>query len=210
MVATHVTVDEFEATQSLDRAELIDGEIVELTPAPDGSSSTSARIIFLLGLHVYPNNLGRVYSPDGGFVLFPDRETVRVPDVAFVWAERMPQGRRAGTSRAWRQTWSWKCSRPPTGQATSCPRWRCTRRQECRSSGWSIPKRRPSPCWRRTRLPSPCTPAIRSEAVMCCPISRSPSPTSLGRRPSQETLLLSPESNENANRSWCECPHQVG
>ena len=33
-----------------------------------------------------------MYSSDGGFVLFPDRETVRVPDVAFVRADRMPQG----------------------------------------------------------------------------------------------------------------------
>jgi Uma2 family endonuclease len=72
--------------------ELIDGEIVEMTPSSDSSSSTAARIIVLLGMHVLPNKLGQLYSADGGFVLFPDRETVRVPDVAFVRTERMPQG----------------------------------------------------------------------------------------------------------------------
>jgi Uma2 family endonuclease len=92
MVATRVNVAEFEATNHVDRAELIDGEIVEMTPAPDGSSSTALSIGALLWNHVRPNNLGRVYSADGGFVLFPDRETVRVPDVAFVRTERMPQG----------------------------------------------------------------------------------------------------------------------
>jgi Uma2 family endonuclease len=33
-----------------------------------------------------------LYGADGGFVLFPDRATVRVPDVAFVRADRAPQG----------------------------------------------------------------------------------------------------------------------
>lgn len=92
MVVTLVTVADFEATNHQDRIELIDGEMVAMTPSSDGSSSLAARITVLLGMHVLPNNLGRLYSADGGFVLFPDRETVRVPDVAFVRAERMPQG----------------------------------------------------------------------------------------------------------------------
>jgi Uma2 family endonuclease len=33
-----------------------------------------------------------VYGADGGFVLFADRQTVLVPDVAFVAAERVPLG----------------------------------------------------------------------------------------------------------------------
>ncbi len=92
MVPTQISVADFEATNQLERAELIDGEIVEMTPSSDGSSSIAARITVLLGMHVLPNKLGRLYSADGGFVLFPDRETVRVPDVAFVRTERMPQG----------------------------------------------------------------------------------------------------------------------
>jgi Uma2 family endonuclease len=92
MVATQISVADFEATNHFERVELIDGEIVEMTPSSDGSSSLAARITVLLGMHILPNNLGRLYGADGGFVLFPDRETVRVPDVAFVRAERMPQG----------------------------------------------------------------------------------------------------------------------
>ena len=46
----------------------------------------------LLGMHVRQHKLGRVYSSEAGFVLFPGRETVRVPDVAFVRTDRMPQG----------------------------------------------------------------------------------------------------------------------
>lgn len=92
MVATRTTVAEFEITSGDDRVELIDGEIVEMVPSSDGSSSIAATIAFLLGLHVRPRKLGRIYNADAGFVLFPDRETVRVPDVAFVRADRMPQG----------------------------------------------------------------------------------------------------------------------
>jgi Uma2 family endonuclease len=93
MVTTRqITVDEFE-TMSLDGLwELVDGELVEVTPAADISSSTSAMIGGLLFNHVVPNRLGRLYNAEGGFVLFPDRQTVRAPDVAFVAADRAPQG----------------------------------------------------------------------------------------------------------------------
>ena len=83
--------------------ELIDGELAEVTPSADESSSTRYDLIgLLLGPYVRPAGLGPVYGADGGFVLFPDRETVLVPDVAFVRAERAPpRARRARVSRAW-------------------------------------------------------------------------------------------------------------
>lgn len=92
MVTTRTTVAEFEATCGDDRVELIDGEVVEMVPSSEGSSSIAATIGAMLWIHVRPHKLGRIYSADAGFVLFSDRETVRVPDVAFVRAERMPQG----------------------------------------------------------------------------------------------------------------------
>ncbi|MFT4039117.1 MAG: Uma2 family endonuclease [Thermomicrobiales bacterium] len=92
MVATRISIAEFEAMHGDDRVELIDGAIVPMPFSADGSSSLGMWIGYLLGRHVYPRNLGRLYSADGGFVLFPDRETVRIPDVAFVRADRAPQG----------------------------------------------------------------------------------------------------------------------
>ena len=43
-------------------------------------------------MHVRSRKLGRVLSAEAGFVLFPDRETVLAPDVAFIQAGREPQG----------------------------------------------------------------------------------------------------------------------
>jgi Uma2 family endonuclease len=54
------------------------------------SSNISATVVILVGQHVRANRLGRVYTAEGGFVLFPDRATVRAPDVAFVRAGRVP------------------------------------------------------------------------------------------------------------------------
>lgn len=94
MVATRqITVDEFEAMPLEGLWELVDGELVEVTPSADESSTTAMQIGRVLGNHVIPQRLGRVYGADGGFVLFTDRQTVLVPDVAFVTAERVPQGR---------------------------------------------------------------------------------------------------------------------
>lgn len=92
MVATRTTVAEFEATCGDERVELIDGVVVPMPPASDWPTSVTATITILLGMHVRPRQLGRIYSAEAGFVLFPNRETVRVPDVAFVRAERMPEG----------------------------------------------------------------------------------------------------------------------
>ena len=41
-------------------------------------------------LHVVPRKLGRVYNADAGFVLFDNPQLVRVPDAAFVRADRLP------------------------------------------------------------------------------------------------------------------------
>jgi Uma2 family endonuclease len=93
MITTRqITVDEFETMSLEGRWELVDGELVAMTPSSERSSSTGANIVALLFNHVIPNRLGRVYNAEGGFVLFPDRQTVRAPDVAFVAAERVAEG----------------------------------------------------------------------------------------------------------------------
>jgi hypothetical protein len=45
---------------------------------------------------VFSRRLGRVYGPDTGFVIADDPPTVRVPDVAFVRADRLPPDRDRG------------------------------------------------------------------------------------------------------------------
>ena len=92
MVATRITVDQFEATCGDERVELIDGVIVPMTPASYEPSKITMKIALWLGMHVLPRQLGDVLSAEAGFVLFPDRETVLAPDVAFVRAGREPQG----------------------------------------------------------------------------------------------------------------------
>jgi Uma2 family endonuclease len=93
MVTTRpITVEEFESMSLEGLWELIDGEMVEVSPEADLSSSTGIAIASLLFQHVRAARLGRVYGAAGGFVLFPDRATVLAPDAAFVRAERAPQG----------------------------------------------------------------------------------------------------------------------
>ena len=93
MVATRqFTVEEIEAAPPDGMWELVDGELVEVTPAADESSSIGVAVSSLLYNHVRAGRLGRVYGAEGGFVIFPDRQTVLAPDVAFVTAERAPQG----------------------------------------------------------------------------------------------------------------------
>ena len=91
MVATHqYTVEEVETAPLEGHWELIDGELVEMTPAGFESSSLGHRIGRIVGNFVDAHRLGRMSGADGGYVLFPDRDTIRIPDVAFVREERLP------------------------------------------------------------------------------------------------------------------------
>lgn len=93
MVTTRpITVEEFEAMPLDGLWELIDGELIAVSPSAEKPSHVSAVIAMFIGQHVRAHRLGRTYTAEGGFVLFPNRATVRAPDVAFVRAERLPQG----------------------------------------------------------------------------------------------------------------------
>ncbi len=92
MVATQITIDEFEATCGDERVELIDGVVVPMTPASHEPSRVTMTVGAILWHHARQHKLGDVLSAEAGFVLFPDRATVLAPDVAFVRAGREPQG----------------------------------------------------------------------------------------------------------------------
>jgi Uma2 family endonuclease len=85
------TVEELEREGAPEgRWELIDGELVEMSPSGGRASKIGVRTARLLGNHVEPRALGEIFGADGGFVLFPGRDLLRVADVAFVRAERLP------------------------------------------------------------------------------------------------------------------------
>jgi Uma2 family endonuclease len=91
MVATHrITVEEFAKLPLEGRWELIDGELVEMTPSSDRSGWVSGRLFSRLERFVDANSLGLAFAPETGFVLFGDRSTVRSPDGAVVLHGRLP------------------------------------------------------------------------------------------------------------------------
>ncbi len=77
------------------RRELIDGEVVEMTPVGGIHGELTLEIGRRLAEYVRRHQLGRVVVGDVGFILrLPqDPERVRAPDVAFIAAERLPEGR---------------------------------------------------------------------------------------------------------------------
>ena len=76
------------------RRELVDGEVIEMTPAGGVHGRVTNRIALKLTLHVDAHGGGEVVTGDVGFVLsLPgDPERVRAPDVAFIATARLPGG----------------------------------------------------------------------------------------------------------------------
>lgn len=75
------------------RLELVDGEILVMSPSGYESDEVAARVIGKLFPYVDGNRLGRVTASSAGFVL-PNSNT-RAPDVSFVTAERLRRAPRS-------------------------------------------------------------------------------------------------------------------
>lgn len=73
------------------RMELVDGEIVVMSPSGLESDEVALEIGAQLRNWVRPRKLGRVFGSSGGFVLPNADEDVRAPDASFVKAERLRQ-----------------------------------------------------------------------------------------------------------------------
>jgi len=101
MATTKVwTVEELERDGAPEgRWELVDGELVEMAPSGRRATRVGVAIARHLGNHVVSRGLGEVSGADGGFVLFPGREVLRVPDAAFVRAERLVEADEDGFFR---------------------------------------------------------------------------------------------------------------
>jgi len=83
-----LTAEEFLDAYHDDFAELVDGWVVELTPSFLEHSSVCRRIAGCVGDHVDQSGLGDVTDGQGGYVISRRPDTVRVPDVGFITADR--------------------------------------------------------------------------------------------------------------------------
>jgi Uma2 family endonuclease len=77
------------------RRELVDGEVIEMTPSGGVHGEVLLKVGRRLGDYVEAHRVGKVVGGDVGFVLVlpSDPERVRAPDVAFVSTARLPEGR---------------------------------------------------------------------------------------------------------------------
>jgi Uma2 family endonuclease len=85
-----LTVKDLEKLQELSpdyRMELVDGEVIVMSPSGYESEEITTRISSKLFEHVDKNRLGRVTGSNAGFIL-PNSD-VRAPDVSFVLAQRL-------------------------------------------------------------------------------------------------------------------------
>ena len=101
-----LSADEFLASAPSDamRHELVRGEVRCTTPAGGSHGAIGMNLLVVLAPHVHARRLGRCFGDGTGFLLplpaeltrrGPDgapRDTVRSPDVAFVRADRVPDG----------------------------------------------------------------------------------------------------------------------
>ncbi len=84
-----LTVDDLSAMDLPDRWELIEGELVELSPTTARSGRLSGRLYRLVCEYAEDTELGWVYNSESGFILTENRRTLRSPDVSFVRGDRL-------------------------------------------------------------------------------------------------------------------------
>ena len=86
-----ITADEFMALPlELKSYELVRGRLVEVPMTNYEHGEIEDNIMWLLNQYVRPRRLGRVTPGDAKFRLARDPDTLRMPDVAFVRADRLP------------------------------------------------------------------------------------------------------------------------
>lgn len=91
--ARPMTADEF-LVQSLPegKAELVRGEIRMTPPASGPHGGVGGNLFLRLGVYVKERGLGRAFADGVGYELVQLPHTVRVPDLSFVRADRLPVG----------------------------------------------------------------------------------------------------------------------
>ena len=80
-----MTADELLARSAeLGRCELIQGELIMMTPAGGFHGDVANEMAYRLNVFVRENALGKAVAAETGFILERNPDTVRAPDVAFI------------------------------------------------------------------------------------------------------------------------------
>ncbi|MDJ0598846.1 MAG: Uma2 family endonuclease [Crocosphaera sp.] len=93
MLLTRQDLQEMQSAYPDYRLELVDGEIIVMSPSGYASDEVATEFARQLANWVKPRKLGRVTASSAGFNL-PDAN-IRSPDVSFVKAERLKQSPRS-------------------------------------------------------------------------------------------------------------------
>jgi Uma2 family endonuclease len=86
----HWTDDELMALPGDGKYELVDGELVQMSPAGGRHGKISAKLLIRAGAFVEEHGLGHVFDGQTGFRL--RNGNLRSPDVSFVGIDRLPEG----------------------------------------------------------------------------------------------------------------------
>ena len=91
VITARLTVEEFYNSPEIpDNAELVHGEVRLVAPGARSHSWVSRTIFLALYAYAAPRGLGKVFQDATGYALPPRDHTVRIPDVSFVRAGRLP------------------------------------------------------------------------------------------------------------------------
>ena len=90
------TAAELLAAGDIGPCELVQGELVMMSPAGFEHGVVTQRIAAFLHAYVSARRLGVVTAAETGFVLARSPDTVRAPDVGFVAESRLPRGSATG------------------------------------------------------------------------------------------------------------------
>ena len=89
MTLTAKDLEVFQRQHPDHRLELVDGEIIVMSPSGLESDEVAAEIIRQLGNWVRPRRLRRVAASSAGYVLPNASEDVRAPDASFILIDRL-------------------------------------------------------------------------------------------------------------------------